>query len=606
MLRNYATATHESTEQAGKDLDKVFGGDTYAGIKRLDEQFNLLTPDQRDAADAAHAVGDEMRLTTIAIGALNELAKRVPAESLTGLEKYFNDVKLSLSGVSIEAEHARNALLAAAEAADKVGNLSNARAFRDQAEEYTSRSRNLPAYSSTARPQPTGQDIDNSAAVAARKAEDERNDAIKDGIELYDKGNSALREQESHVERISRLAKDLNAATAAGNAEAVQKINAQIEAENKQYDDRLKRQEPTAPRATAPDTQEADFQALINNESEKAASDQQRFAQTGIDADTKAAEERLATAKALVEQKAALGQIDNATQTQQLEQIAAQELAIEQHKNDQLASLYANDAAKQLQIAQERIEAEQKYDQQIIQLRTRAAQQNQRTDNTLTQSVTRGLNQTVDGVLQGTQTMGQAFQRLGTNIVLSVVNNALDKIVTQFISNNATIQAAQQALNSFLDISNEANSTDAIATSQVSSHAAIMAYAGEGAAAAIASTSAIPLVGPELAPAAGAAIYGDIMSYNIASAAGGMVVDSDQLAMVHENEMILPAHLSQGIGSMIANGQNGGGSTNHFHFSPQVNGKLGPDDIDGLHGAFVSSMKKALRNGELGGMRKVG
>ena len=47
----------------------------------------------------------------------------------------------------------------------------------------------------------------------------------------------------------------------------------------------------------------------------------------------------------------------------------------------------------------------------------------------------------------------------------------------------------------------------------------------------------------------------------IASAAGGWVVPSDQLAMVHQNEMILPANISQGLQSMIsANGGGGAGA----------------------------------------------
>ena len=251
----------------------------------------------------------------------------------------------------------------------------------------------------------------------------------------------------------------------------------------------------------------------------------------------------------------------------------------------------------------DKLVAEQKTDAQILQLRTRLALQSDKQDNQVTQAVTRGLNQTVTGVLQGTQTMGQAFQRLGQNIILSVVTNALDKIVTSFLSNNSTIQAAQQALSNFLDISNNSNAEVSQETAQTSASSAITTYAAEGAAAAVASTAAIPLVGPELAPAAGAEIYADIMAFQVASAAGGMVVGQDQLAMVHENEMILPAHLSQGIGSMIANGQTGGGS-NHFHFSPQINGKLGPDDIDGLHQAFTGFVQKGLRNGQFGGMRR--
>jgi hypothetical protein len=57
----------------------------------------------------------------------------------------------------------------------------------------------------------------------------------------------------------------------------------------------------------------------------------------------------------------------------------------------------------------------------------------------------------------------------------------------------------------------------------------------------------------------------------IASAEGGMMVDRDQLAMVHEDEMILPSHITQGINERILgndsfgnSGKGSGGDTYHF------------------------------------------
>ncbi len=196
--------------------------------------------------------------------------------------------------------------------------------------------------------------------------------------------------------------------------------------------------------------------------------------------------------------------------------------------------------------------------------------------------------------------MGQAFQRMGQNIVLSVVEGALDKIVTKWLANNSTIQAAQTALDSFLGISNAANAVDAITTSQAAAHAEIIAYAGEGAAAAIASTSAIPIVGPGLAPEAGAAIYADIMSYNIASAAGGMIVDGDQIARVHDNEMVLPARYTSGLTNMIDQANGGGGASGHtFNNTFNLSGVQGKD----IPGMIDAHIQKQARNGAYGGMR---
>jgi hypothetical protein len=108
---------------------------------------------------------------------------------------------------------------------------------------------------------------------------------------------------------------------------------------------------------------------------------------------------------------------------------------------------------------------------------------------------------------------------------------------------------------------------------QVESEAAI---AG---AAAYASTAAIPIVGLAAAPAAAGAAYATVMATYapLATAAGGMTLDRDQLVYAHAQEMVLPAHLSQGIQAMISSGGAGaGGGDTHLHYSPTVNGQT-PD-----------------------------
>lgn len=76
------------------------------------------------------------------------------------------------------------------------------------------------------------------------------------------------------------------------------------------------------------------------------------------------------------------------------------------------------------------------------------------------------------------------------------------------------------------------------------------------------SVSSIPVVGWILAPAAAAATFAGVEAFdNVASAAGGWDnVPADQLAQIHKNEMILPAHIADFVreGAM---GQSGGGDS---------------------------------------------
>jgi len=93
----------------------------------------------------------------------------------------------------------------------------------------------------------------------------------------------------------------------------------------------------------------------------------------------------------------------------------------------------------------------------------------------------------------------------------------------------------------------------------------------EGAAAvysvnAMGSVAAIPMVGWAMAPGVGAAAYAEGLGMAaLASAAGGWDrVPADQVAMIHKNEMVLPASIAEPVRQMAAAG-GGGGAQIHFH-----------------------------------------
>ena len=96
----------------------------------------------------------------------------------------------------------------------------------------------------------------------------------------------------------------------------------------------------------------------------------------------------------------------------------------------------------------------------------------------------------------------------------------------------------------------------------------VTANAGVAGAAAVASTAAIPIVGPALAPAAGAAAFGMAMAYMPAvfSAAGGYDIPAgiNPMVQTHAEEMILPAQISNGLRALIVEGGAGGGRGDTF------------------------------------------
>ncbi len=97
----------------------------------------------------------------------------------------------------------------------------------------------------------------------------------------------------------------------------------------------------------------------------------------------------------------------------------------------------------------------------------------------------------------------------------------------------------------------------------------ISANAGIAGSAAVASTAAIPLIGPELAPAAGAAAFSTAMAYQgvLASAAGGYDIPAtiNPLVQAHAREMILPAKHADVIRGMADGEGAAQASPTHLH-----------------------------------------
>ena len=112
----------------------------------------------------------------------------------------------------------------------------------------------------------------------------------------------------------------------------------------------------------------------------------------------------------------------------------------------------------------------------------------------------------------------------------------------------------------------------------------------------------IPYVGPVLAPIAAAAAFAGTVAF----ASGGWErVPSDQMAMVHKNEQILPASYAEGLRNLVAaGGQGGGGGEVHNH-SYNIVANDAPSFIQmmnqpGHKAAFVSYMGGLMRNGRIG------
>ena len=113
--------------------------------------------------------------------------------------------------------------------------------------------------------------------------------------------------------------------------------------------------------------------------------------------------------------------------------------------------------------------------------------------------------------------------------------------------------------------------------------------AGTAAGNAWASAAEIPMVGWIIAPVAAAAAYAGVMAF----AEGGWDrVPSDQVAMIHKNEMVLPAHIAEPVRQMAARG--GGAGDIHFH------GTSAGGFFVAHQSELIAALRSANRNGRIG------
>ena len=135
----------------------------------------------------------------------------------------------------------------------------------------------------------------------------------------------------------------------------------------------------------------------------------------------------------------------------------------------------------------------------------------------------------------------------------------------------------------------------ATGASEIGANAAIAGSA------AYASTAAIPIVGPELAPAVAWTAYGGAMSFAglTGLATGAWDLPGDMVAQLHKGEMVVPRTFAEDFRANGANASGGGGGgsvgdTYHIHATDAQS------FVKMLHsnrGAVAKAVKGAVRDG---------
>jgi hypothetical protein len=206
-----------------------------------------------------------------------------------------------------------------------------------------------------------------------------------------------------------------------------------------------------------------------------------------------------------------------------LEKMAAADPANPKYK-EQLQKLYAD--IEKAQIA---------HDNKSLQITTQTTTKTRQLFDATFGAMSRAFTGTVNGILEGTKTISQGIADMGKAMVTSFVGALLDMFMA-FIEKKLAMLIFGKAID------------------HSAAASGIAASAAQGGAAAGASVAAIPITGWAMAPAVAASTYGMLMGYQgmaLASAAGGWDnVPHDQIAQLHEKEMVLPGDLAEKVRGM--------------------------------------------------------
>ncbi|HEX3666883.1 MAG TPA: hypothetical protein VHU23_16785 [Rhizomicrobium sp.] len=211
---------------------------------------------------------------------------------------------------------------------------------------------------------------------------------------------------------------------------------------------------------------------------------------------------------------------------------------------------------------------------------------------------------------QLTSEEAQKWNQLG-NSIRSSFNSAIDGMIFQGKSfGQGMLGIAQGVIKAFLAMGENIaenwieSQLTALFTTKATQGTTAMGQiadaAGVAGANAFAATAAIPIIGPELAPAAGAAAASEALSFSslLSLAVGAWELKNDTVAQLHRGEMVVPQNFASGLRS---HGNGLGGDVN-MHYAPTINARE-PVTLSQMltreSGEMLSWLNRQFRNGAL-------
>lgn len=188
---------------------------------------------------------------------------------------------------------------------------------------------------------------------------------------------------------------------------------------------------------------------------------------------------------------------------------------------------------------------EQKHINDVQKIENKAALETKKPYIDLANSIQSSFKQSLAGMLNGTTTFAGAMKGLFTSIL-----GAFADMVAEMVAKWLAAQISNRIVQAGTGV------------------AGVMSNAAVAASAAFASTAAIPMIGPEMAPAASAAAYAATAAWApAASARNGYDIPAgvNPVTQLHEREMVLPAKQADAVRDMADGKAGRSGGDIHIH-----------------------------------------
>lgn len=297
----------------------------------------------------------------------------------------------------------------------------------------------------------------------------------------------------------------------------------------------------------------------------------ERDSLSALSANEKVADAGYARQKAAIEDEAALGKMSASEKISQLKDLLDSEWQLDQDYYQKKQAAAEDDVRTQQKLTDQEELAYQKYLTDKDKLDTQAVQNSQKQWQSLLQPIQRALDTSITGIVMGTTTVQKALSNLAQSIIAEFVDSAVKGVFGQ--------------LGSLLGgglFGGGSGSGDQDFSGGIGSAAAGVLGGG---------------IFGSLFKGIGS-LFGFERGGIVPSAQGGWMVPSTTLAMLHANEMVLPANISQGLQGMIAGGGNGPAAPANVMFNVSAIDSQSVAKFFQSNGSLlVAAINRATRNG---------